>query len=713
MTFTHRFCLLAILTVSPAFAEENLLIADFDGADFGKWTASGDAFGKGPAKGSLDGQMGVDGFRGAGFASSYHGGDDSTGKLISAPFKIERKFINFLIGGGGFQGETCINLVSEGKVIKTSSGRNTAPGGSEHLNWENWDVSGLMGKIVTIEIVDERKGGWGHISVDQIVQSDKTMIMEARHEFTINKRYLVWPVTRDTSKRHKFHLTLDSEQLPFSFSNIGLTDKPDFWTFTDLADFQGKTLTVTGSIPRELEAAWDLVKLSDTFPGEDVLYQEPERPQFHFTSRRGWLNDPNGLVYQDGTWHLFYQHNPYNHGWDNMHWGHATSTDLLHWDEMPDALYPQAEGFMYSGSGFVIPKNRTSLQVTGDTALGLAYTAAGSHSYVPGKKFTQALAISNDGGKTFQKFDGNPVVPHYVDENRDPKVFWHEPTSKWVMTIYDTRNEYGIYTSPDLVEWTRTSTFEIPHDAECPDLFELAIDGDPARTHWVVWGANGKYRLGDFDGKEFKPHTGSLQHYFGNAYAGQSYDNAPDGRRVHIGWMRGGGPMNNSPFNLQMTLPLDFELRDINGTVRLWIQPSPEVVTLRDKTKEWRNLIVGATSPDPLAYFKESQFEVQAVIDADSSSSEMGFKVFGEDLAIWKKADQTFSGMNGAQVPIEGKINLQIFVDTCSVEAFVNGSYIGRYLTQRNDVAPISVVTSGGDVHFDSLKIHSLKSVWK
>ncbi|WP_193213465.1 glycoside hydrolase family 32 protein [Luteolibacter marinus] len=711
MTRLSRLLLLALLTARPASAADDLLVADFESAGFGDWKISGDAFGRQPATGALDGQMKVEGFLGQGFLSGFHGGDDATGKAASPPFKIERKHLNFLIGGGGHAGETCINLLVGGEVVRTATGPNVQPGGSERLAWATWDLSDLAGESAHLEVVDTRKGGWGHLNIDQIVQSDRPMVMDVRREFTINKRYLIWPVSRDTATRERFYLTLDDQDEPFDFSYICLSGKPDFWVFTDLANFQDRKLTVTGRIPGALAEAWDQVTLSDSFPGEEDLYREPERPQYHFTSRRGWLNDPNGLVYQDGTWHLFYQHNPYNHGWDNMHWGHATSTDLLHWKENPDALFPDAEGFMYSGSGIVVPKDKTTLKVEGDSALVLAYTAAGGHSYVPGVKFTQALAISNDGGKTFQKFEGNPVVPHHVHENRDPKVFWHEPTSHWVMALYHDGNEYGIYTSPDLVKWTRTSTYQIPGDAECPDLFELPVDGDPKNTRWVAWGANGKYLLGDFDGREFKPDGAPLRHYFGNTYAGQTYDNAPDGRRVHFGWMREGGGMPNSPFNLQMSVPMDFQLRKVDGNTRLWIEPSPELATLRRDSREWNNLVIGKDS-DPFSTFTGSRFELEAVIDASTVSSEAGFRIFGEPVALWKRADQSFTGMEGPQPPVDGKLHLKLFVDTVSVETFVNGSYHGRYLTPKPGTRTIGL--SGNDgVRFESLRLHRLDSVWK
>lgn len=706
--------LLAPLWITNASAAEDLLVADFEGPGFGEWKVTGKAFGEGPASGGVDGQMGVEGFQGKGFVNGYHGGDDSTGTLVSPAFKIERKYLNFLIGGGGFPEETCMNLVSGGKVIRSATGPNTKPGGSERLTWESWDTADLIGKTVTLEIVDKRKGSWGHVNIDQIVQSDAPSVLQIRKEFAVTGRYLIWPVSRDAAKKQRFFITLDGQDTPLLYSNICLSEKPDFWVFTDLANYQGRKITVTGKIPGEQAEAWGKVAISDTYPGLDELYREPLRPQYHFTSRRGWLNDPNGLVWQDGTWHLFYQHNPYNHGWDNMHWGHATSPDLFHWTERPDALFPDAEGYMYSGSGAVVPKGKAGFPIKGDSALLLTYTSEGTHSYLPGKEATQSIAISEDGGKTFRKFAKNPVLPHQIGGNRDPKVFWHAPSKHWVMALYHDGDEYGIYTSTDLISWTRASTYHIPGDGECPDLFELPVDGDAKKTRWVVWGATGHYVLGSFDGKEFKPDGGTHRHYFGAAYAGQTYDHAPDGRRVHIGWMRDGGAgLAGAPFNLQMTLPMDFSLRDAGSGPRIWIEPSEEVSKLREKTSEWKDLEVQQDGENPLAAFKGGQFEIEAEIDAASAASEMGFMIFGDQAAVWKKSDQSFTGADGAQAPVDGKLNVRIFVDTVSMEVFVNGTYTSRYLRQKQDSEPIRIVAKDGAVRFSSLKVHSLKSVWK
>ena len=396
-----------------------------------------------------------------------------------------------------------------------------------------------------------------------------------------------------------------------------------------------------------------------------------------------------------------------------MHWGHAVSRTCCTGRNCPTPCSRRRGLHVFQTQGVVARRDQTALPLAHDSALALFYTAEGSHSYVPGKKSEQGLAVSNDGGVTFTKFPGNPVLKEHASGNRDPKVFWHEPTKRWVMALYHKSDEYGIYTSPDLVAWDAASTYRIPGNSECPDLFPLAVDGKPEDVRWVAWGANGTYLTGAFDGKTFTPDGGPQRHYFGAAYAGQTYDHAPDGRRVHIGWLRDDHGLEDSPFNLQMSLPMEFSLRrNAAGTVRIHAEPAPEVASLRESTKEWKNLTFRRGDPDPLADLKATRFELDAVIDADSPASEMGFRIFGDCPAIWKKADQSFTGMSGPQAPLAGRIHVRIFVDTVSMEVFVNGSYTARYLRQKPDTAAAAVVAEGGPVRFESLAVHPLRPVW-
>ncbi len=273
----------------------------------------------------------------------------------------------------------------------------------------------------------------------------------------------------------------------------------------------------------------------------DALYDETYRPQFHFTARANWLNDPNGLVYDQGEYHLFFQHNPTGIEWGNMTWGHATSRDLVHWEQLPNAIEPDPLGTIFSGSAVVDRHNSAGFQVGSRPPLVAIYTAAGDTSpESKGQPFTQCLAYSNDRGRTWTKYDGNPVLNHIVGGNRDPKVIWHAPTQRWIMALYLDGNEFGLFSSPDLKHWEPIQTLALPDCSECPDFFPLPVDGDKNHIKWVFTAANGHYLIGSFDGAKFTQEGGPFAADYGaNYYAVQTYSDLPesDGRRIQVAWM--------------------------------------------------------------------------------------------------------------------------------------------------------------------------------
>ena len=241
-------------------------------------------------------------------------------------------------------------------------------------------------------------------------------------------------------------------------------------------------------------------------------YTEPYRPQFHFTPAQNWMNDPNGLVYYQGEYHLFYQYNPFGDTWGHMSWGHAVSRDLVHWQHLPVAIPELGDEMAFSGSAVVDYGNTSGFGTTQNPAMVAIYTAA-----KPGNQ-SQALAYSTDKGRTWQRYAGNPVLDIGSGEFRDPKVFWYEPEHKWVMAVVmAVEHKVRLYSSTNLKQWTLMSDFG-PAGAvggawECPDLFPLAVDGDPAKTKWVIvvnlnpggiaGGSGGQYFVGDFDGTRF------------------------------------------------------------------------------------------------------------------------------------------------------------------------------------------------------------------
>ena len=444
-----------------------------------------------------------------------------------------------------------------------------------------------------------------------------------------------------------------------------------------------------------------------------TAYKEAYRPQFHFTPKTNWTNDPNGLIHYKGEFHLFFQHNPFGIDWGNMTWGHAVSPDLVHWKQLPHALHPDELGTIFSGSGVVDWNNTGGFQTGDEAVLVNFYTSAGSHApeQVP---FTQSIAYSNDRGRSWTKYEGNPVIEHIVGSNRDPKVIWHEPTQKWVMALYLDKNDYALFGSTNLKEWTRLSDLQIP-DTECPDIFELPVDENAENTRWVFWGAAGKYYVGDFDGTTFTPEGEAHRADYGaNFYAAQTWSDVPasDGRRIQIAWMSGSKPPE-MPFNQQMSFPCELTLRTTSEGIRLHREPVAEIETLHAYTHAWSNIAL-KPGEDLLAGLTGELFDIRAEVVLNGASA-VGFKIRGEDVRYDVAEKQlTFLERSGPLVPQDGKIRLHILVDRISIEAFGNNGELSMtsYFLPELDNADIGIYAEGGTATLVSLKVHELKSAW-
>ncbi len=696
-----------------ARAADEIIFADFEGENYGEWKATGEAFGTGPARGTLSGQMYVEGYVGKGLVNSFLGGDKSVGTLTSPEFKIERKFISFLIGGGGFAGKTCMNLVIDGKTVRTATGPNTEPGGSERLELQGWDVNEFPGKTARLVIVDEATGGWGHICVDQIIFTDekpKVIAAVASRSMTAEKKFLFLPVKTGGPKRRMTVKCENGEERKFE---IELADAaPDWWAFLDISDWRGKTLTASADKLPWNSTALAAIEQGDELKGADDLYREPLRGQLRFSARRGWLNDPNGMFFFDGTYHLFFQHNPYGWSWGNMHWGHAVSRDMLHWEERAEVLYPDALGAMFSGSAVVDWKNTSGFGKDGVPPIVLIYTAAGSDG--------QCLAYSSDKGKSFAKFDGNPVVKKISAGNRDPKVFWHEPSQKWVMTLYvDGVNEaqkkvqtIHFLSSPNLKDWTVMS--RVDGFFECPDFFELAVDGNPAQKKWVLTAASSDYMIGSFDGSKFTAETAKLKGQRGRGYyAAQTFSDIPaaDGRRIQIGWLQTVTP--GMAFNQAMSLPNELKLISTPDGPRLSWTPVKELETLREKSVKLGALTV-RPGENPLKDFSAELMEIRAEFEP-GEASEIGFKVRGVAVSYDSKKQELSVGGHKAAAPIrDGKQALIIFADRTALEVYASGGvcYVPFPVNLKAEEKSVEISVKGGEVKFLNLEEYGLKSIW-
>jgi len=529
--------------------------------------------------------------------------------------------------------------------------------------------------------------------------------MEVREtmELVVEKRYLNLPVKNGAAKR-RMKVLLDGETVR-EFEIELAEGKPDFWVFLDLAPFTGKTLALQldgGDAGAEGMAS---ITQDDEIKGAENLYAEKHRSQFHFSSRRGWNNDPNGLVYYKGEYHLYYQHNPYGWKWGNMHWGHAVSEDLVHWRELPIALYPHRfDDWCFSGSAAVDWANTAGFRTGDDDVIVAAYTSTGRG---------ESIAYSNDRGRTFTDYEGNPVVRH---SGRDPKIIRHAPTGQWVMAVFDEYEEKGwiaFYTSPDLKTWEFQSRIEGYH--ECPELFELPVDGDAGNTRWVAYAGDGNYVIGRFDGRTFTIESGKHQGHYGNCfYASQTFTDIPadDGRRIQIGWGQVNTP--GMPFNQMMTFPCELALRTTAEGIRMFTRPVEEIETLHGTRHAWTdeeirpdvNLLAGVTG---------ELFDIRAEF-AVGDAAELGFVIRGVPVTC-DVAAKTLRCKDkaGPLPPIDGKIRLQILVDRTSIEIYGNDGQtympIGGVLPEANKT--LALTAKGGAATAKALEVHELRSAWE
>ena len=701
----------------PPVPAGDSVFADFEGDNYGGWKSEGTAFGSGPAMGTLPQQMTVSGYLGNRLASSFVGGDGAKGRLISPEFTVTRKFIAFLIGGGGWQGKTCVNLVVGGKTVRSATGPNLSPGGSERLSRSGWDAQQYAGKTAHLEIVDAATGGWGHISMDQITFSDTqpplAPVMQTDVSQTVSPAgpRLHIPIKNGAPRRT---VTLRSDGKIVQHFLAPLADEtPDWWGFVDVGPWGNKPLTVTvDTLPENSKA---LFNIASTVPvtGQDSDYAEALRPQFHFSAQRGWLNDPNGLIFANDEYHLFFQHSPFDWGGGLKYWGHAVSKDLVHWTEVEEALAPDPLGDMWSGSAVLDAKNTSGFGKDGKPPLVLIYTAAG-------QPFTQCIAWSTDA-RHFTKYAKNPVVANVTPENRDPRVFWYAPTGHWVMALYvEEASKHTIHflTSPNLRDWTPASVFSGQPGTnflyECPDIFPLPLDGDDKKTKWILTGADTQYVVGSFDGNKFTPETSILPGVTGQGfYAPQTFNDEPQHRRILIGWWR--TETRGMPFNQSMSLPLELKLITTPNGMKLTYAPVKELESLRATTHTIGSVTVSPTGgTDPIAGIQAELVELRAEF-TPGLADEIAFAVRGVPVLYNpKKAELTVGDLHAYAPLIKGKQRLTIYADRTGLEVFASDGlcYVPMPLNLNPDNTTLSLTVKGAPVTFDALTVHELKSAW-
>lgn len=525
---------------------------------------------------------------------------------------------------------------------------------------------------------------------------------EVKKEFVINKRYLNLPIQINQAREK---MVLSSSRMENMELMIKLSDyQPDYWVFIDVSDLNGKKLMLT--YPRRVNGL-DKIYQADQIAGADSLYYESKRPQIHFTSRRGWINDPNGMIFYEGEYHLYYQHNPLEWEWENMSWGHAVSTDLIHWKELPVVMYPDKLGAIFSGTTVIDYKNTSGFGKDGKPAMVAIYTVASSDNQ------RQCLAYSLDKGRTFIKYTGNPVIDSKAKWNtvdlRDPKVFWYEPAKNWVMVLYE-RDGNSIYTSPNLKDWQFQS--HITGFFECPQFFELAVDGNHNNRKWVMYGASGTYMIGSFDGKTFTPEGG--KYYYGNGalYAAQTFENIPesDGRRIQIGWGR--IPQPGMPFNNMMLLPTEMKLKTTKEGIRLFNAPIKELEILQEKEYKWEYLNDKIASETMQQFVNTPALRIKTTVKL-SYSTDCGLKLNGQELF---KYDLNFNVINGTFYTPEDRTSLEIsadiIIDKTSIEVFIDGGAFSYSMERKTDLKEKGFKFFGNDVEVESLTVYPMKSIW-
>lgn len=476
---------------------------------------------------------------------------------------------------------------------------------------------------------------------------------------TLDKKYLVLPINNAVPER-RVNIVIEGSR-PYALDVRLCAENPVVFAYVNLIgcfgrDALGKTV--------EIDLNESEFSFADSLPD---AYGEALRPQVHFSPCQGWTNDPNGLYHDGEKYHLFFQHNPAGTVWGNMHWGHATSEDLLHWTERDIALYPDDMGTMFSGSAIIDRKNVTGLGSAENPAHLLFYTAAGN-------PFTQCMAYSTDGGETFVKYEKNPIIPHIAAANRDPKVIWCEELDAYVLALYLDGNTYALFRSDNLIDWSEMQRIDLPNDAECPDFYPLN-ERESGQRYWILSGASDRYLVGQFSEGKFVPEEYGTLHDGPNVYyAAQTYSETP-GRRIRFSWNTWKIP--DMPFNCAMSVPCEMSLVRIAGKLKLCANPIAEFASLR-------------TEGEAAAY------EIEGELTGVSADSTITVRGLTESLA---------------GVPVrDGRVKLRMIVDRTGFEAFFGEGehYLVRGFAADENAPLFTLKGAEGEI-----TVYSLASIWK
>lgn len=550
-----------------------------------------------------------------------------------------------------------------------------------------------------------------------------------------SKKYLLLPI-EESAGEAKLYMISDNDVVKTINVRLAI-NKIDYYVPLDLSSYNAKNLGFNIHLVPDSAICWNEMKLSDKF---DAANREKYRPLYHFSPAYGWMNDPNGMVYKDGEYHLFYQWNPYGSMWGNMHWGHAVSRDLVTWEHLPVAISPDGLGTIFSGSAVVDKDNTAGFGVGAIVAF---YTSAGERQ-------AQSMAYSLDNGRTFKKYERNPILTSTVRDFRDPKVFWHKETNKWVM-ILAAGQEMQIYSSANLKDWALESRFGEGQGAhggvwECPDLIQLPVKGTELKK-WVLicnlnpggifGGSATQYFVGDFDGKTFTNDSpGNVTKWMDwgkDHYATVTWSNAPDNRHIALAWMSNWDYANNVPttqFRSANSIPRELELYSQNDELYLSSTPVKEIDAIRGEVAKKKSFKVDHSyNMGELFKAPQGAYEIELNIK-NRGADVLGLQLFnskGEEVDIYynlpeKKfmMDRTKSGIVGfgkdfaavTAAPIEKQdtYTLRLYVDKASIEAFDGeGKFVMTNLVFPDEpYNRISFYSKGGKFDVTSIKVYKL-----
>lgn len=551
--------------------------------------------------------------------------------------------------------------------------------------------------------------------VPALVANATESVFEVQHlvneqnivSLNVAKKFLLLPV-QENAPECKIGI-INNNKSEGVLMNVRLArEKVDYYVPYDISAYVGQDISIDIQGMPSSSLCWKEIKLSDTF---DTSNRETYRPVYHHTPVYGWMNDPNGMFYKDGVYHLYFQYNPYGSMWGNMTWGHSTSTDLTHWTYEGTAIVPDAWGAIFSGSCVVDKDNTAGF---GKGAVVAFYTSAKSTPW--GDIQSQSMAYSLDNGKTFIKYEHNPILTSTERDFRDPKVFWYAPGKHWVMMLA-VGQEMQIYSSGNLKEWKKESSFGAMQGAhggvwECPDLVEVAVEGSKEKK-WVLicnlnpggpfGGSAAQYFVGSFDGKKFvneSPTQTKWLDWGKDNYATVTWSNAPAGRCIALGWMSNWQYANNVPttqYRSANTLARDLTLYRVGGELYLKSKPSPEIKKARAEEKKIPTFEVkGNYEVASLLADNKGAYEIEMTIE-NKGTSKIDFSLMnekGEKVAMYYDVvrkqfvmDRSASGIVGfsrdfpavtvAPVRNTDQIHLRLFIDRSSVEAFgEDGEYV-------------------------------------